>query len=118
MASIFDDYKLTVDKFEGAIGTGRNMSQIATMFQKTSKEMDEWCNENYGHDFKYVYEAVRQMVLNEYFEAMKDLGYRGNPSALNIINNAIQRLDSENVIKIVFDNNNVKEETEEDKEDD
>ena len=116
MASILDEYKLTVEKFEGAIAVGRNQQQILTMFQKTGREMDEWCKENYnGANFNYVYEVIKQLTLNEYFEVMKELGYRGNPSAMAIINNAIQNLDSGNTIKIVFENNGVQPESEEDK---
>ena len=116
MASIIDENKLSVENFEGAIAVGMNMQQILTMFQKNSREMDEWCKENYsGANFTYVYELVRQLTLKDYFETMKELGYRGNPSALAIINNAIQRLDSGNTIKIVFENNGVQPESEEDK---
>lgn len=116
MASIIDENKLSVEKFEGAIGVGMNMQQLLTMFQMDSKSMDEWCKQNYnGCDFKYVYELVRQLTLKDYFEACRELGFRGNPSALAIINNAIQRLDSGNTIKIVFANDGVKTENEEDK---
>ena len=116
MASLLDEYTLTVEKFEGCIAHGMTMQQILTIFQKNGKEMDEWCAENYkGHNFKYVYEVLRQMTLDTFFEAMQELGYRGNPSALAIINNAIQRLDGGNTIKIVFDNKSVEPESEEDK---
>lgn len=115
MASILDNYQLTIEKFEGAIAVGRNMQQILTMFRKTSQEMDEWCQENYGGNYRYVYEVVKQMTLNEYFEAIKELGFRGNPGALNIINNAIQNLDGDNTIKIVFENGSVNNESDEDK---
>lgn len=119
MASIIDENKLSVENFEGAIAVGMNMQQILTMFQKNSREMDEWCKANYnGANFPYVYELVRQLTLKDYFEAMKELGYRGNPSALAIINNAIQRLDSGSTIKIVFENGGVQPESEEDKLDD
>ena len=116
MASILDEYQLTIEKFEGAVAVGRNMQQICTMFQKTHKEMDEWCKENYnGANFQYVYEVVKQLTLNEYFEMMKELGFRGNPSAMAIINNAIQNLEGGNTLRIVFENGGVREETEEDK---
>ena len=49
---------------------------------------------------------------------MRELGYRGNPSALNIINNAIQELDGSNTFKIVFENSGVVNEENEDKIDD
>ena len=114
--SILDDYKITVEKFEGAIAVGMSASQILTMFQMNPREMDNWCKENYnGKDFKYVYELIRQISLKEYFDCVKELGFRGNPSALAIINNAIQRLDGGSTIKIVFDNNGVEPESEEDK---
>lgn len=115
MASILDEYTLDIENFEGAIAVGMSPSQLLTMFQKTSREMDEWCVSNYGKDFKYVYEVVRQLTLNAYFNTVRDLGFRGNPSALAIINNAIQRLDSGSTIKIVFDNKAVGLENEEDK---
>lgn len=116
MSSILDEYQLTVEKFEGAIAVGRNKLQILTMFQKTAREMDEWCKENYnGANFEYVYEVVKQVTLNEYFDCMKELGFRGNPSAMAIINAAIQNLEAGNVMKIVFANDGVQEETEEDK---
>ena len=119
MASILDDYKLTVEKFESVISHGMNMQQVLTIFQKTSKEMDDWCKENYnGCNFARVYEVVRQAALSDFFDACRELGYRGNPSALAIINNAIQRLDSGNTIKIVFANQGVTEENEDDKEND
>ena len=116
MASILDEYKLTVDKFEACIAHGMTMQQILTIFRVSSKQMDDWCKENYnGCDFKYVYEAVRQIALDSFFETCQELGYRGNPSALAIINNAIQRLDGGSTIKIVFDNKSVEPESEEDK---
>ena len=119
MASILDEYELTIEKFEGAIAVGRNMQQILTMFQKTGAEMDNWCKENYnGCNFSRVYEVIRQVTLNEYFNVMRELGYRGNPSALNIINNAIQELDGSNTFKIVFENSGVVNEENEDKIDD
>ena len=116
MASILDEYKLTVDKFEAVISHGMNMQQVLTIFRMSDREMNEWCMQNYnGHDFKYVYEFVRQMALDAFFETCQELGYRGNPSALAIINNAIQRLDSGNTIKIQFVNSGVSQENEEDK---
>ena len=115
MASILDEYKLTVEKFEACIGHGMTQQQILTIFRVSAKEMDDWCKANYnGCNFAYVFEVVRQMTLNEFFDAMQELGYKGNPSALAIINNAIQRLDSGSTIKIVF-SNAIEEEKEKDK---
>lgn len=103
MASILDEYELTVERFEGAIAVGRYPRQILLMFNKTSAEMDEWCKEHYkGHDFKTAYEWVRMCTVEQYLQCVHDLGLRGNPSALGIIDKAIQRDDSMNTVKIVF----------------
>ena len=102
MASILGEYTLTVEKFEGAIAVGRMPNQILVMFNKTSKEMDEWCMENYHHDFKLTYEWVRQCTVDTYLHCVHELGLRGNPSALGIIDKAIQKDESMNTVKIEF----------------
>lgn len=115
MASILERYELTVEKFEGAISVGRLPNQILTMFNKTNKEMDDWCKENYnGHDFKLVYEWIRQCTVETYLQAVHELGMHGNPSALGIIDKAIQKDDSMSTVKIEFVTN-VPVENEEDK---
>ena len=116
--SILDEYELTVERFEGAIAVGRYPRQILLMFNKTAAEMDKWCEENYrGHNFKFVYEWVRQCTVEKYLQCVHDLGMRGNPSALGIIDKAIQRDESMNTVKIVFQGG-VPLENESDKEDD
>lgn len=113
MASIFDEYKLTIEKLEAAIGHGLTHQQILTAFRVSGKEMDDFCKKNYnGCNFAYVYNAVRQMALDSFFETCQALGYRGNVSALNIINTAIQRLGQDQTVRIVFDNNLPKEDEE------
>ena len=115
MGSILDNYKLTIERFEGAIAVGRMPAQILLMFQKTSAEMDAWCAENYqGHNFKTVYEWIRQCTVETYLHCVHDLGMRGNPSALGIIDRAIQKDESMNTVKIVF-NAGLPAETDEDK---
>ena len=116
MASILDSYKLTIERFEGAIAVGRTSAQILTMFNMTAKEMDNWCAKNYeGHNFKMVYEWVRQCTVETYLHCVHDLGMRGNPSALGIIDRAIQKDESMNTVKIVFNANGMCAETDEDK---
>lgn len=101
--SILDEYELTVERFEGAIAVGRLPGQILVMFNKTSKEMDEWCAKNYnGHTFKLVYEWVRQCTVERYLQCVHDMGMQGNPSALNIIDKAIQRDEASSTVKIEF----------------
>lgn len=118
MASILSEYELTVEKFEGAIAVGRLPNQILTMFNKTSREMDKWCEENYGgHNFKLVYEWVRQCTVEQYLHCVHDMGMQGNPSALGIIDKAIQRDDSMSTVKVEFVTK-LPEENEKDKLDD
>lgn len=102
MASILREYELTVEKFEGAIAVGRLPNQILTMFNKTAKEMDEWCMKEYGHDFKLIYEWVRQCTVEHYLQCVHEMGMHGNPSALGIIDRAIQRDESMSTVKIEF----------------
>ena len=103
MSSILDRYELNIETFEGAIAVGRNPNQILTMFNKTAKEMDEFCKENYkGHDFKFAYEWVRQCTVEHYLHCVHDMGMGGNPSALGIIDRAIQKDESMNTVKIEF----------------
>lgn len=114
--SILNETQLDIDNFEGAIAVGIKPAALLVMFNATGKEMDEWCVENYGRNFATTFEMVKQCAYKEFLTTVKTLGYRGNPSALNIINQAINDNAASNVVKIVFDNN-VSIEGEDDKED-
>lgn len=115
--SILKNTQLNIENFEDYIAVGTKPQQILTVFRKTGKEMDEWCKEAYGiASFHTIYEMVRQAIYKEFLETVKELGCRGNPSALNIINQAISDHENDNVVKIVFENG-LKEENEEDKKD-
>jgi hypothetical protein len=103
MASILDKYTLNQETFEGAIAVGRTPSQMLAMFNVTSREMDEFCEKTYGRgDFKLIYEWVRQCTVDEYLQCVKELGLRGNPSALGIIDRAIQKDEAQSTVKIEF----------------
>ena len=103
MSSILDEITLDKENFEGAIAVGMTKAAICTMFGKTSGEMDHWCMDNYrGLNFSTVFEMVKQCAYKEFLGVVKELGYRGNPSALNIINAAINENAANNVTKIVF----------------
>lgn len=102
MRSILEDYALTVDRLEAAIAVGRSRAQILAMFNKTPAELDEFCLREYGHPFRLVHEWVRQCTIERYLEAVHDMGMRGNPSALGIIDRAIQKDESMSATRIVF----------------
>ena len=117
MGSILDTVVLDKENFEGAIAVGIDKPSLLVMFNVTSREMDYWCMENYrGLNFATVFEMVKQCAYKQFLQTVKDLGYRGNPSALNIINQAINEHASNSVVKIVFENN-LELESEEDKND-
>lgn len=116
--SILDRYELTVERFEAAIAVGRTRSQMLSMFHKTVEEMDKWCRETYGHDFKTVEEWVRQCTIDEYLHLVRDLGIGGNASALAIIDKAIQKDESASTVAIRFVASGVKPTGDDDKEDD
>ena len=114
--SILDEIILDKYHFEGAIAVGMTKAQILTMFHVDSSTMDHWCMDNYkGLNFSTVFEMVKQCCYQEFLNTVKELGYRGNPSALNIINNAINEQAANNVVKIVFDNKGIEVESEDDK---
>lgn len=114
MSNVLKD--LTIDTFEDAIAVGVKPQAILAMFRKTGKEMDEWCGENYGiASFHTVWDMVRQACYVEFMKCVKDLGENGNPSALKIISDAInEHNEADSIVKVVFENN-LKEETDEDK---
>lgn len=117
MSSILDEVKLDVENFEGAIAIGMKRAEILTMFDVNESEMDKWCLEQYGKKFDIVYAIIKQCTYKEFLDTVRNLGFRGNPSALNIINQAINDKSQNSVVKIVFDNN-VPTEEEEEKEND
>ena len=118
MPSILDEVKLDVENFEGAIAIGMKRAEILTMFDVNESEMDEWCLKQYGKKFDVVYAIIKQCTYKEFLDTVRTLGFRGNPSALNIINQAINDKSQNSVVKIVFDNNVPTEEEEEKENDD
>lgn len=118
MASITEQYTLNRDTFEAAIAVGRLPHQMLAQFNVTEKEMDEFCLKNYGRNFKLVHEWVRQCTIDEWLHTLKLMGVKGNPTAMQIVDKAIQKDESMGMVKIVFDQGSVKQETEEDKMDD
>lgn len=115
--SLLDKYKLCKDKFELVIGVGMSKKQVLTIFQKTEKEMNDWCLEEYGFNFSVIYDVLRQMAYSDFLDIVKVLGMRGNPSALNILNQSLNSLAATQTTRIVF-GNDVPTETEEDSEND
>lgn len=115
--SLLDKYQLCKDKFELVIGVGMSRKQVLTIFRVTEKEMNDWCMAEYGFNFGVIYDVLRQMAYSDFLDVVKILGLRGNPSALNILNQSLNSLAATQTVKIVF-GNDVPTESEEDSEND
>lgn len=117
--SILDESKIDIDHFEAAIAVGRSIYEIQVMFGMDRKQLEDWVHEHYnGMPLQTVYDRIKMLAVSQFYEVMRDLGYRGNPSAMHIINEALNGYaEEQKTVKIVFENN-VPVEDEKDKEDD
>ena len=118
--TILDESKIDIDHFEGAIAVGRSIYEIQLMFGMDRKQLEDWVAKNYPGmgPLQTVYERIKMICITKYLEVMRDLGYKGNPSALHIIDSALRAYaEQDKVVRIVFENN-LPEENEKDKEND
>ena len=112
--SILDDIQLNKGRVEGYVACGMKSSEILTIFRLSAVEMDKWCIEEYGMSWKDAFELIRQATRGEYLDAVKDLGIKGNPTALSIVDRVINGDNADETSGVVF-NVNVKVESENDK---
>lgn len=77
-------------------------------------EMDEWCLLTYKKNFMTTYELFRQIACEKFSNTINSLSLRGNNTAINIMDRFLNNIQEEKVVKVVFQND-VVEETEEDK---
>jgi len=140
--SLLDGYTLNKSKFEGVIGLGATQAEVRRMFcvpalryagkdpngidiidycATNAKEVDgilnKWCLENYQMPYNSVYTLLQEMTVKEFENAMMELGVRGNPSAIAIMNEVIRKKENSGIVQVNFVNS-VPLETEADKEDD
>lgn len=118
--SILDESQIDIDHFEAAIAVGRSIYEIQIMFGMSRQELEAWVAENYPNQgpLQTVYERIKQICISQYLEVMRDLGYRGNPSAMHIIHEALMKYaEQDKTVRIVFENK-LPEEDEKDKEND
>lgn len=112
--SIIEGIKINKGRLEGYISVGMKKSEILSAFNIGVVEMNNWCNENYGMNFDTVFEVVRQVARGEYLDCLKELGVRGNPTAMSIIDKFVNSDDAGGNAGISF-NVNVKMENSDDK---
>lgn len=113
--SILDSrIQLNKTRLEGYISVGMKKSEILTAFNVTTEEMEEWCLVNYNMNYNTVFEVVRQIARGEYLDCLKDLGVKGNPTALSIVDRFVNSDDNGGNTGMVF-NVNVRTESSDDK---
>ena len=113
-SSILDNVTLNKGRVEGYIACGMKSSEILTIFNISSIEMDKWCEEEYGMNWKTAFELLRQATRGEYLDVVRDLGLKGNPTALSIVDRVINNDNGDETSGMVF-NVNVRVETDNDK---
>lgn len=112
--SILDKISLNKTRVEGYIACGLKSSEILTIYNISAIDMDKWCMKEYGMPWKTMFELVRQATRGEYLDAIKELGIKGNPTALSIVDRVINGDNAEETNGMVF-NVNVKVESSDDK---
>ena len=127
--SLLDEYSLNKAKFEGVVGLGASKSEVLKLFSVSLSpedlgksadfaKLDRWCQDNYnGMDFATVYDLIQAMTVKKFEDAMLELGVRGNPSAIAIMNEVIRKKENNGIVQVNFVNS-LPLESEEDKEDD
>lgn len=113
--NLLDECALNKPNFEGAIGLGCSKKEVLEMFAISLSPsdlgesanyamLDKWCKENYsGLGFNHVYDLIQAATLKKFKDCMMELGIRGNPSAIAIMNEVIRKKES-SVVEVKFVN--------------
>ena len=127
--SLLDECALNKSNFEGFIGLGRSKKEILEVFalalspedlgaSASYAMLDKWSKENYnGLGFNQVYDLIQAATLKKFEDCMVELGIRGIPSAIAIMNEVIRKKENSGIVQVNFVNQ-MPLETEDDKADD
>lgn len=143
--SLLDEYsQMTKEKFEMVVGLGATLAEVRRLFclpimvwagedtygvnvldlcadknsaKHIDKLLDKWCLENYHIPYSSVYGLLQEQTVKKFEDCMLELGIRGNPSAIGIMNEVIRKKESNSVVTVNFINQ-LPEETEKEAEDD
>ena len=125
---LLDEYALTKEKFETVVGLGTPKAEVLKIFSvslspetygegATMAMLDKWCLDNYKMPFGTVYDLLQSITVKKFEDSMLDLGLRGNPSAIAIMNEVIRKKESSGIVTVNFVNT-LPPESEDEKEDD
>ena len=68
-------------------------------------KLDEYCKQHYnGISFDNVFQIVRNFAYTSYLDHMADLSIRGNPLAINLMNEYILNKQQDSIVQINFVN--------------
>lgn len=143
--SLLDDYAvLEKEKFEMVIGLGSSLAEVRRLFclpvmkwageetygvdvislceeEKGRKHidalLDKWCLETYHMPYSSVYGLIQEHTVKKFEDCMLELGVRGNPSAIGIMNEVIRKKENSSIVTVQFVNQ-LPAETEEEAEND
>lgn len=114
--SLLDECILNKPNFEGFVGLGHSKKEILEVFalslspadygkSATYAMLDKWCKENYnGIGFDQVFELIQSATLKKFEDCMVELGVRGNPSAIAIMNEVIRKKENSSIVTINYVN--------------
>ena len=67
--------------------------------------LDEWCRENYQNlGFDHVFSLIQAATMKKYKDYMLELGVRGNPSAIALMNEVILKKENNGIVQVNFVN--------------
>lgn len=126
--NLLDEYALTKEKFESVVGLGTPKKEVLKIFSvslspetygdgATEAMLDKWCQENYKMPYGTVYDLLQSITVKKFEDSMLELGLRGNPSAIAIMNEVIRKKESSSLVAVNFVNT-LPPESEAEKEDD
>jgi len=114
--SLLDECILNKQNFEGFVGLGHSKKEILEVFalslspadygkSATYGMLDKWCKDNYnGIGFDQVFELIQSATLKKFEDCMVELGVRGNPSAIAIMNEVIRKKEGSSIVTINYVN--------------
>lgn len=128
--SLLTNCALTINNFETVIGLGGTKAEVRRIFcvpalrwngeetvgldvidycaGETGKHvdylLDKWCLENYSLPYNTVYDLIQELTVKGFEDAMLELGIRGNPSAIAIMNEVIRKKETNGIVQVNFVN--------------
>ena len=114
--NLLNECVLNKKNFEGFVGLGHSKKEILQVFALSLSpedlgesadyaKLDKWCKDNYdGLGFDQVFNLLQAITLKKFEDCMLDLGIRGNPSAIAIMNEVIRKKENNSIVTINYVN--------------